>query len=227
MNKRTIIVFILICAASSFALAQTKQDTFLKFLEIHKRAQDLISERSYRIVTKTDDLEKGVIVKSVTEIYERLFPIGAHRWLTTEKIGKKETSNELIYLRGIRYRRKNNEPWTIEDYPKSNSADNKGIGGANIVSEKYTEELTTLNGKSARKFCSFSILKKFDAAEAEGLSFANGSSWFDKVSGLLMKSERTKGSVEPRVEKMRSVTTYEYDPKIKIEAPIAENRMRM
>lgn len=225
MNRRTVLVFVLICAASSCVFAQPDQDIFVELIKASKAAEESARDRSVRKIMKTDDLEKGKIVKSVTQIYEYL-PSGSHRFLTTEKTGKKETSYELVYLRGVIYSRTNSEPWIKGNYPKGSKTEDESIIGFRVYSTKHTEELTFLDGKAARKFCSFEIVKRSDASESEGLSFGNLIVWFDNKSGLRLKTESTRGLLEPHVEKTRSVTTYEYDPNIKIEAPIAETEWR-
>ncbi len=222
MNKRTVLVFVLICAASSCVFAQTAdEDILIELMRASKAAEESARDRPLRKITKTDDLEKGKIIKSITQIFEYL-PSGGHRYLTTEKIGKKETSYEFIYLRGVKYHRTNSEPWIKGDYPKGNKAYDETVVAVNIFSEKYTEELTFLDGKAARKFCIFRVVKRNDAPQSEGLSFSNSIIWFDTKSSLHIKTERTEGLLEPRVEKRRRVTTYEYDANIKIESPIAE-----
>lgn len=214
MNKRLILMLLAICAASTAASAQTRQVTSREIYSAENAARKLMSERSYRTVTKTDDVENGTIVKSVTKIYERLLP-DRTRFLMTEKIGDKETSREIITIDYMQYSRTNNEPWTAKDLRGNGSG--SGIAGGSSACIQYTEEATFADGTPARKLRRLTIVNTRD-----GLSFDDEASWFDQTSGLLLKSEETKGLLDPRVEQTRSVTTYEYDPNIKIEAPIKD-----
>lgn len=216
MNKRTILIFLFVCVASISSRAQTKQVSYNEFYKANSAAQKLLSERSSRMETKTDDLENGTIVKSVTKIYERLLP-DRERFLTTEKIGDKETSSEMIRIDYMEYRRQNNQPWTAKDLREGGSGSGSGIGGSGSACLQYTEESVSFDGAPARKLRQYII-----TSTSEGFSFDDTISWFDQTSGLFLKSERTKGLLEPRVERTHSVTTYEYDPNIKIEAPIKE-----
>ncbi len=213
MNKRTVLIYIAICLVSAALVkAQTKQISSRAFYEANAAAQKLLSERSSRMITKTDNIENGTIVKSVTKIYERLLP-DRERFLTTEKNGDRETRSEYIRIGYMEYRRENDEPWTVKDLRQSGGGSGFGNGSGNACIQ-YTEENTVVDGAPARKLRQYTVLYTPD-----GLSFDDVASWYDQSGGLLLKSERTKGLLEPRVEKTQSVTTYEYDSNIKIEAP--------
>ncbi len=214
MNRRTISIFILICAAATFSFAQTRQISANEFYTSSYNAQKLMNERSSRMVTKTDTMENGATVKSISKIYERLLP-DRERFVTTEKIGDKETRSEYIRIGYMEYRRENNEPWTSKDL--RGSGNGSGGGSGSVSCAQFTEEIVTIDGTAARKLRQYMVERT-----PEGLSYDDMTSWFDQNSGLLLKSERFKGLLEPRVEKSQSVTTYEYDPNIKIEAPIKE-----
>lgn len=215
MKRRIISILIFTCIASATVFAQTKQITSREFYGANAAAQKLSSERSSRMITKTDDLENGTIVKSVTKIYERLLP-DSERFVTNEKIGDKETSSEFIRIGYMTYSRKNNEPWIVKDLRQGGTGSGMGNGSGSACLQ-FTEETTTLDGTPARKLRQYTI-----TTTSEGLNFDDMNSWFDQTSSLLLKSERIKGLLEPRVVKTQSATTYEYDPNIKIEAPIKD-----
>lgn len=216
MNKRIFSIFVFVCAAAVFISAQTKQVTSREFYGAASDAQKLMSERSTRMVTKTDNLENGAIVETGTKIYERLLP-DRERVLVTEKIGDKETSSEYIRIGYMEYRRKDNEAWTAKDLRTDGGSGTGSGSGSGSACIQYTEETTVVDGAPAKKLRQFII-----GNTPKGLSFDDMISWFDQTSGLFIKSERTKGLLDPRVEKTRSATTYEYEPNIKIEAPIKD-----
>lgn len=211
MILRTISILILLSAVASLAFAQTKQISGNEFFTANSNAQQSMRERSWRTVMKTDTLDGTSVTKSISKIHERLLP-DRERFLVTEKIGGKETRSEFIRIGFMEYRRENNEPWISKDLRGSGNGIGSGSGG--IACMQYTEELDAVEGVSARRLRQLSIEKT-----SEGLTFDDMSVWLDQ-NGLFLKTERVKGLLEPRIEKTRSVMTYEYDPKIIIEAPI-------
>jgi len=214
MIRRTISIFILLWAVASFAFAQTKQISANEFYTANSNAQQLMRERSWRTVMKTDTQDGTSVAKSISKIHEKLLP-DRERFLVTEKIGDRETRSEYIRIGFMEYRRENNEPWISKDLRGTGSGSGSGMGnGAGCSCVQYTEESDAVEGVSARRLRQLSIEKNSD-----GLSFDDMSVWLDQ-NGLFLKTERVKGLLEPRVEKTRSVMTYEYDPKITIEAPI-------
>jgi len=212
MIRRTIWIFILLSAVASLAFAQTKQISANEFFTANSNAQQLMRERSWRTVMKTDTLDGASVAKSISKIHEKLLP-DRERFLVTEKIGDKETRNEFIRIGYMEYRRENNEPWVSKDLRGSGNGSGSGSGGG-VACMQYTEELDAVEGISARRLRQLSIEKT-----SQGLTFDDMSVWLDQ-NGLFLKTERVKGLLEPRIEKTRSVMTYEYDPKITIEAPI-------
>ena len=212
MIRRTIWIFILLSAVASLAFAQTKQISANEFFTANSNAQQLMRERSWRTVMKTDTLDGASVAKSISKIHEKLLP-DRERFLVTEKIGDKETRNEFIRIGFMEYRRENAEPWISKDLRGSGNGSGSGSGGG-VACMQYTEELDAVEGISARRLRQLSIEKT-----SQGLTFDDMSVWLDQ-NGLFLKTERVKGLLEPRIEKTRSVMTYEYDPKITIEAPI-------
>jgi hypothetical protein len=196
--------------------AQTKQITSNEYFTSNSKAHSLMSERSWRMEMKTDTLNGASIVKSITKTHERLLP-DRERFVATEKIGDKETRSELIRVGFMEYRRENNEPWISKDLRGSGG----GIGNSGgFACIQHTEEADAVGGIPARKLRQYSIEKT-----SEGLSFDDMAVWLDS-NGFFLKSERIKGLLEPRTEKSRSVVTYEYEPNIKIEAPIKESESK-
>ena len=200
-------------AVASLAFAQTKQISANEFYTGNNNGQQLMRERSWRTVMRTDTLDGTSVTKSISKIHERLLP-DRERFLVTEKTGDKETRSEFIRIGYMEYRRENNEPWVSKDLRGSGIGSGSGSGSGSVSCQQYTEETDTVEGISARKLRQLLIEKT-----SEGLSFDDMSVWLDQ-SGLFLKTERVKGLLEPRIEKTRSVMTYEYDPKITIEAPI-------
>lgn len=218
MKRRIVLTFVFLCALSIAVPAQTKQITSSEFYTSNTKAQNLLSDRSWRIETKTETLNGTSIAKSITKIHERLLP-DRERFLTTEKIGDKETRSEYVRIGYMEYRRENNEPWIAKDLRGSGIGSGSGIGG-NVSCAQYTEEPDSVNGTGARKLRQYLIEQT-----PEGLSYDDMVTWLD-AGGLFLKSTRVKGLLEPRVEKTQSLVTYEYDPNIKIEAPVIKSETK-
>lgn len=214
MNRRTISIFILICAASAaLSSAQIKQISQDQFYAAGFSARKLLGERPSRQTTKTDLLDGAAIVKSVTRLEEHLPP---DRWreVVTEKAGGKEARAESVRVGFMEYNRKNNEPWTAVDLRGGGHGD--GVGMASYSCAQFTEETAFADGGAVRKLREY----KIDRAGREGLTFSDMIVWLDRNSGAFLKMEIVTGLLEPRVVKSQTVTTYEYDANLKIEAPV-------
>lgn len=210
MNKYLMTMMFAIAIASS-AFAQTKKITSSDFYKANIEASDLMEDYGRRIIIKTETIENGIVITSVTKIEERLLP-DKLRFFTVEKKGGAETSSELIVIGTKEYRRENNGQWTIKNAGGSGSGSGIGSGSACI---QYTEESDFVNGATARKLKQLMINDT-----AEGLSYDEFTYWYD-LQGLILRSERLKGLLDPKIERIRSVGTFDYDPKdLKIEAPI-------
>lgn len=220
MKRQIVSILVLFCVAATAALAQTKQITSNEFFTSSSKAHSLMSGRSWRMETKTDTLDGASIVKSITKIHERLQP-DRERFVMTEKIGDKETRSEFIRIGFMEYRRENNEAWVSKDL-RGGGGDGIGMGNSGgFACIQYTEEADAVGGMPARKLRQYSIEKS-----SEGLSYDDMAIWLDS-NGFFLKSERIKGLLEPRTEKTKSVVTYEYEPNIKIEAPIIKSEPKI
>lgn len=222
MNKRIIIAFALIWTASTFAYGQTEQDRYARFVEAMMKANKLqSSERLYRRTTQLNELENGIIVKSVAVIHERA-PLDSERFLIIEKAGGIETRSEYIRTGGVNFTRANDEPWiqinTRKYLPRIGKDDS--VTGYFECNRQFTEDAPIINGVPFQKFRGFRVQSKL-AKQTDCTLFEDTSWWFDQSSGERLKVETLKGSLEPRGERTHSLTTYEYNPKnLKIEAPM-------
>lgn len=211
--KQYLLAVFFILTFSILGFSQTKQITSSDFFESNSNAFRLLATRTRRIVTKTETFANGNVETSTTIINERLLP-DKTRFYRTEKKGNEVESIEVILIGSTEYSRKNNGQWTVRTLDGNGSGSGSGIGG-NISCLQYTEENDFLGGVSARKLRSLTISKS-----DKGLTYDDFINWFDQQE-LLLRSERLKGLLDPKVETAHSVTTYEYDPTdLKIEAPI-------
>lgn len=210
MKKYTILLALVILSAVSAANAQVKQITQDEFYAASGKAFRLMSERARRIIIKIDDIENGAVVSSLTRTEEQIFP-DKERYVNVDRKGSQESVSEVIIIGSKMYRRENNGDWVVG----FRNGQGSGAGFSRTSCAQFTEEDTSIDGVFARKLSNLDISK-----EGNVLTFENYSVWYDQ-QGFFLRSERVTGLLEPRIEKSRTVTTYEYDPKdLRIEAPV-------
>ena len=202
-------VFVLTIASTGFT--QVKQISYSDYYKADSEAYRLMRDVSTRIVRKTENIENGVVVSSVETISEDLLP-DRYRYVRIEKKGGEETSYETIQIGEMEYTRTNNGAWTSKKIGGSGSGSAGGVGYSSCV--QYTEESDFVGGQSARK------LRKLEIRNGEkGLLFNDSMKWYNQ-QGQFLRTEIITGAFEPRSENYREVVAYEYNPNIKIEAPI-------
>ena len=205
---------ILICFVfSATTFSQIKQISSSEFYTNNSNGHKLLEERSYKMETKTETMKDGNLVKSVHRVEERLLPDKFH-YVGIEKENDKETKNELIRIGYMQYSRQNTEPWSVKDLRSGGGSGSGNGSGGNVSCVQFTEEPDSVNGIPTRKLRQYLIERSSD-----GLIYDDFTNWIGQ-DGAFIKSERTKGWLEPKIERTRSVVTFEYDPNIKIEAPI-------
>ena len=115
----------------------------------------------------------------------------------------------------MQYTRKDGGIWTKVDLGQSRYGSGNASGSASSRQcDQYSVDTTSINGRPMQLFEWLSI----DAFTNE-LLFHEMRKWIGD-DGLPYREEDVKGKLSPREETKRIVTTYDYDPSIKIEAPI-------
>ena len=79
---------------------------------------------------------------------------------------------------------------------------------------QYTVEAVFLNGMSVKLFERLDIRTVGDE-----LRFAESRNWIGE-DGLPYREENVSGRLSPRIEMARETVTFDYNPNIKIEAPV-------
>ncbi len=211
MKYKIFLITILVTAFVSTNFSQLKLIDSNVFYKANSDALRLMSERSRRIIVKTETIENGIVASSITKTEERLLP-NKLRFLIIEKKGETEISSELIVIGTKEYSRENNGQWTVKVANGSGSGIGSGSGTSCI---QYTEESDFINGLTTRKLKQLMINNS-----AQGLNYDDSTYWFDQ-QGLIIRSERSKGLLEPKNIRTYSIGSFEYDPTdLKIEAPI-------
>lgn len=209
--KKYLLTAVFILAVASAAVAQVKQFTSNDFYKSESAAYDLMSGVSKRVVTKTETFENGRIINVLETVAETLEP-DRYRFVRTEKKGDVETHYEIIQIADMEYTRINKGAWTAKKIEGSGMGSGTGAGYNSC--KQYTEEPDFVGGQTARKLRELRIMQS-----EKGLNFEDSINWYNQ-QGQFLRTETVKGLLEPRIENYREVVTYEYEPNIKIEAPI-------
>lgn len=126
---------------------------------------------------------------------------------------------EQINIGETKYCRKDNGPWELV---KGYCIGGSGSGGLpNVISSHFSSEKANLNETNLTLYREFTTYKNSysKTVETDGPSFWENKYWLDRL-GFMVRQEIRQGLVEKN-EILRSIVeTYEYDPNIKIEAPI-------
>ncbi len=169
-------------------------------------------EKSRRVESNDTSLKKGVAYRTDQNIWEYSGPDRKRSfWRQIE--GGRTTERERIEIGDDLYVRENGGAWT-----KNKVSSGSGIGGIGSgVSEELTQttkQFVTLNGASAYLYSLFRVVK-----QPLGLIYYETKVWIG-LDELKLQEERSSGTLYPKIEDHHEITTYTYDPKIKIEAPI-------
>ena len=173
-----------------------------------------VRNRPHRIESREEHFDNGAVTKSYTSISEGLPPDRTRYYTLTIENGKR-SEHEEIKIDYMLYTRNDSGPWTKVDLrQRSGSGYGSGTGSGAMSCVQYTVEDTFLEGVAAKLYESLRI-------EEAGsiLQFSEDRLWIDE-SGLLRRAEEVRGSLSPKVETYKQITTYDYVPSLKIEAPI-------
>ncbi|MEO6051976.1 MAG: hypothetical protein ABIP78_11685 [Pyrinomonadaceae bacterium] len=155
----------------------------------------------------------GVLMKTVETISESVIS-GGNRFYSKTTEGDKITEIDKINVNDVMYIRENGKAWRKE----SDNPFGRLVMGGGLSSpppgKQYSVESVFLNGISTQIFEAFFVLDK-----GKELTFQEVRMWVGQ-DGLVYRQELVEGKLFPRTETLRSVSTYDYDPNIKVEAPM-------
>lgn len=217
--KRTNLVFAFAVVVSTFVFcshveAQRKVITSKEYFEGVSRTGVKYYDKSRRVETTDETIANGVVTRSVLQVHEVLLP-NLSRNYTKTKEGDKVTEWEQITIDHMQYTRKDGGNWTKVDLRQAGYGSGSGSGsGSSQQCSQFSVESAFLDGRAVEMFEWLLV----DGSSKE-LSFRELRKWIGP-DGLPYREENILGKLVPREEKEKRVTTYEYEPNIKIEAPI-------
>ena len=208
----SILLIVMLNAALVFGQEQTLEKS--AFEAIVDKAFKNLSGKTHRSISIDEKYENGspTAAKSVKMTTEWIAPDKSRMIIDTA--GQRI---EKIQIGEKRYKRINDGQWELE----TRSGGGIAMGcGATIESESYTvSENTNLNGTSVNLYERIEKWSSVYCGSNDGKPEVWTKRFWISKEGLLLKTEHIT-EVPVKKSTSRTITTYEYDSKIKIEAPI-------
>ncbi|MBK9165238.1 MAG: hypothetical protein IPM21_15290 [Acidobacteria bacterium] len=213
----SLLVTIFICSLCSVAFGQIKEiksDEYRKaFGDAHSKSR-VVSRRVTQSISGTRN------DKPYSEVwtYEYQLP-DRIRYVHITTYSGKERRTEQIEIGDTKYCRRDNGKWELIKGPCIGGSVSGGPSG--IISERFEREKSKKDGKDQVRFGEYITYKNnySKTADSDGPLFWNSSFWVDS-SGRLVRNEISTGFVKGPIVTYQNIETIEYDPNIKIEAPI-------
>lgn len=216
MHKKNCGIFILTIILFNAALIFGQEKSLEKstFESVVDRATKKLIGKTYRSTSLYEvfEYDTSTPAKSVKSITEQV-PPDRFRWLS-ETAGQKI---ETIRIGGKSYKRENDGQWILE----SGAGAGAGMGcGASMESESYkVSEKVQLNGAVVNLYEGIERWKSVYCGSNDGDPEVWTKRFWISTDGLLLKTEDITEIPDKKFMR-RNVTVYEYDLKIKIEAPV-------
>ncbi len=214
-TRLLLVVFCLVFTVNIFG--QTQQITGDQFYASLRAASDKGKDKTQRNIIQEDYFRDGKVFSTETYVYEYQTS-DRFRYIHTSKDGKTVKKEEVIQIGKAYYCRKNDGKWTKA---KNWCAQMSISGLPDTVESGVTVEKTMLGKQEATLYQRQVTWKNVHSPDAdkEGLSYLQTKFWLNS-DGFLIREERIMGLLEPEKVHSKNVSTYEYDVKIKIAAPV-------
>lgn len=216
MKRITFILVSLFFLCTSFVAGQqtiTREEFWKPIREASAKA------RHYprRHVQKINSIWNGVKTQEAwTYEYQ---PPDRIRYIHMKTRDGKTQRIEQINIGEKKYCKKDAGVWLVS---ASYCIGGSGSGGpSNIITEEYRREKTKLKNIDVVTYSNHTVYTNTNSktVQTDGPSYWDSKHWFDN-DGLILRSEHRRGLLKEPEPYYQQVETYEYDPKIKVEAPI-------
>jgi len=198
-------------------VAQEKQISRDEYIAASRNAYTKARGLNRRNVTKIQTFTDGKLTWDEQWQYEYDLPDNIH-YVHVVSTNGKTIRTEEVDIAKTRYCKRDDAPWQ----PVTSSCIGGGTGGSPMNdTTKYSVEKVKLDGKDVSLYRQNTSYKDnySKTKDTEGLSFSELKMWINK-DGLMVRQEQTSGLIDPKTVRHSTIDTYEYDPKIKVEAPI-------
>jgi hypothetical protein len=214
-RKLWLLTLLLVFALASFSelIAQRQIISSREYSEAAYNRENKWYEKSRRVVSIDETFSNGAVTKSIMIVSEVLLP-DKERFYSKSTSGNKVAEYERIKIDYMEYTRIDGGAWTKVDLRQTGGTGGLSTGSGSTSCDQYSVEATWLNSMSVQLFEALTIENK-----GNELWFRESRHWIGE-NKLPYQTEMVKGKFSPRDVTSRLVTTYEYDPAIKIEAPI-------
>lgn len=216
MKINILALLCLFFAASLNVFGQAREITGQEFYAAINNAGNKRFKLSRREKTTTTLFSKGT-VKEVEEVTDEYQLPNNRRYLQISTIGGKVEKLELIKVENSFYQKKNNGKWTKEEkwnLPESFSAIPVPLKSS------YSVETTALNNKTVKLYRFYAVFNEFSPEPGEEKQgYFENKVWIDD-RGLVIREESVLGKPQSKEITELKRFEYEYDPKIKIKAPV-------
>lgn len=215
LSLRLAIFWVLFFVSILPLTAQRRMITGTDYIAGTSQIYSKADAHSRHVETTEEHLENGAVTKSIYTVIEALMPDRTRTYVKTIQEGQ-ITESEVIKIAYMRYERHNGGPWTKLDLRQSGNGSGYGSGTGALRNEcnQFSVEASNLDGQPMKLFEAF-----FISSLANELRFRHTRKWVGE-DGLPYREEFITGILHPREEKSRTTQSYEYDPNIKIEAPV-------
>lgn len=211
--RNSFLSLVLLALSGISAFGQQKLITNVEFSDGINIASSKAREMTQRVTSIEKTLVDGLVTETIERISESI-PGKSSRSLIRTTKGHHVSEKEWIRLNNIGYFRENGGPWKKEEDTGFRRLEFGGGLSRPPGGVQYSTETVTLDGEPMQKYEIFLVNTK----ERE-LIFQQRRTWIG-IDGLIHRKNVVNGKLAPMVETHRTETTYEYDPKIKIEVPL-------
>lgn len=217
MNRDLLLlIFLFASVGASVGNAQEiiSNDEYWKPIRAAHAKRETLASRKTQVIVSTYDGKES----REEWIYINHPPDRVHYILKSTADGKTKRT-EQINIASVKYCKREGEEWKIVT---SYCIPGGGIGGpSNIIQSVYEKESGKLNKQKVTILRNYTTyLNTYSkTADKDGPSYMEFRYWLNS-EGLIVQFESKKGLVSSSKPSSTTVERYEYDPKIKIEAPI-------
>lgn len=202
-------------AASVPVAAQKAVSSQEQMTAARNKSWTMNAKRPQRSVSEHKWFNNGDVVRTVTSVFEYLSD-DRLRTLVRTVDSERVTEYENIRIGEIRYKRNHKMPWAIAEVVEAPASYSGPIAaGENRSVRQWTSESVFLDSLSATLFEQITVTPN----EKTGLEMSEMRYWFGP-DGSMLREEIIMGTAFPRIVTEEIVRTYEYDPVLKIAAPI-------
>lgn len=220
---------LLLCFAGSNIYGQRKEISKEEFFDAYKKTSKKAA--TYRIIGKTETYRNNKLKSVINETREFVLP-DKRRFVSETKMFQLNQTFvfETVLIGRDEYKRENNGDWIkrISNAPVKMTNSNNGLVEDN---EKfYLTENAKLDNQTANLY-ELTVEYKHTRQNAsnetkEIFSYLKDKRWISR-DGFLLKMELEDELAGLPGNWSRRTWTYEYDPNIKIESPVLENKAKL